>query len=226
MITNHQSNSMTNFWQNSNKFRVTITVCNAAKSNNDLEKSSSSEQNTPITEQITPISQETLNYLKTHASEIIVPRSSILRPSDVSLILNAISQKFNISIDNAKIMLAIFFQQGGTARSCDGNTTITLYDVEYKLASIRAILKECKFPRSEKKLARSLNKEIYSICKTLNLPGNLANKIRRLFPEHKFNEGDDIYLSDFQANNEDVPSELRILIQKTFDTKPKPTKKK
>jgi hypothetical protein len=172
------------------------------------------------------ISKAALAELKAKSSEVIAPRSSTLRSEDVTTILNALQTKFNLSEDTVKIILAIFFQQGGTSRSCDGNTEISVYGTTYKLASIRAVLKDCKFPRSEKKLARSLSDEIFEICKVLKLKGNLSAKIRRENPDHTFTEDDDIWLSDFQSNNEKAPSSLRTLIQKDFKSKRSTTNRK
>lgn len=165
------------------------------------------------------LSNDAITELKTRTNEIVAPRSSTLRQQDVDTILTALAEKLSVPIDTVIIILAVFFQQGATARSCDGNTVITVYGIEYKLATIRATLKECKFPRTEKKLARSLCEDIYTTCNVLNLPGNLASKIRRLNPEHVFNDGDDIWLSDFQLNNKNIPNKLKAFIQNTFENK-------
>lgn len=171
------------------------------------------------------LSEDTIRKLHANEYEIIAPRSATLRDQDVTTILTALAERFKTDQDTVKIVLAVFFQQGGTARSCDGNTVITLNQIEYKLSAVRAVLKDCRFPRTEKKLARSLCDDIHIICSTLNLPGNLANKIRTNNPEVYLTGADEIWLSDFQAHNDKTPANLRKLITESFNTRTNRTKK-
>lgn len=118
--------------------------------------------------------------------------------------------------DQVKIIIAIHFQQGGTARSCDGNTTIYAFDQDIKLAIIRKALKLTGNKNSERKLARSLATYIHSVCEVLEIPGNLCNKIARLHPENTYSPSEEAWLSDFQADNKDCPPHLREYINETF----------
>jgi len=125
-------------------------------------------------------------------------------------------RKNPLNDDQVKIIIAIHFQQGGTARSCDGNTTIYAFDQDIKLATIRKALKLAGHKNSERKLARSLATYIHSVCEVLEIPGNLCNKIARLHPENTYSPSEEAWLSDFQADNKDCPPHLREHINKTF----------
>ena len=60
--------------------------------------------------------------------------------------------------------IAVFFQQGGTARSCDENMGIKLFEKSIKLAKIRKILKKNFCNRAERKLARTFANEIQKLA--------------------------------------------------------------
>ena len=113
-------------------------------------------------------------------------------------------------------MLALLFQQGGTARSCDGNMSILIFNQEFKLANIRKILKDCSCNKGERKLARSLANEIKEIALIMEIPGNLYNKIQKKDFLKNFTLEEKVWLSDFQVDNQNCPSELRTLILDTF----------
>ena len=91
----------------------------------------------------------------------MINKSAILQPGIVTDILKKIEKQHNLNTqEEAIVMLALLFQQGGTARSCDGNMTVTIFDQEFKLANIRKILKDCLYAKGEHKLARSLVNDI------------------------------------------------------------------
>jgi hypothetical protein len=121
-----------------------------------------------------------------------------------------------INTEQVKTILAVHFQQGATSRSCDGNTSINIFDQDYNLATIRKVLKQTGNKNSERKLARSLATYIHSVCEILEIPGNLYNKISRLNTESTFTTSEKAWLSDFQADNKDCPFKLRELINKSF----------
>jgi hypothetical protein len=104
------------------------------------------------------------------------------------------------------------FQSGGTNRSCDGNLQISIFGKDIKLANLRKILNECKLKANERKLARAIASEIAIISKEFKIPGNLAKKITRDFPERKFTMEELVWLSEFQVDNPECPEESRKLI--------------
>lgn len=85
-------------------------------------------------------------------------------------------------LSNASYIL----QQGGTARSCDGNMSITLFDKQFKLADLRKIMKQLSCNKAERKLARTLANKIHEISVILSLPANLYLKIQKKNLERKF----------------------------------------
>lgn len=115
--------------------------------------------------------------------------------------------------------MQFFFQQGGTARSCDSNMSIVLFEKTIKLAEIRKILKQQSCNKAEKKFARTFVNEIYEIAVTMEIPRNLYKKIQKNNLERKFSKEEKAWLSDFQAGNENCLGELRNLIIDTFKKK-------
>lgn len=167
----------------------------------------------------TILSEDFKKILECEKNNIITARSSKLQPRVVNEILKKIIENFKLNSDEEAItVLAVLFQQGGTARGCDGNMNIHIFNQDIKLSQIRKILKENSCNRGERKLARSLANDIYTICKYLELPGNLYNKIQKKDLSREFDIEEKAWLSDFQSDNEDCPAEFRELILDTFKT--------
>ena len=125
------------------------------------------------------ISETLKNKLENEKKFYVTNRSSVLQPGIVTDILKKIEKQHNLNTQEEAIaVLALLFQQGGTARSCDGNMAVKIFDQEFKLANIRKILKNCSCAKGERKLARSLANEIKEIALIMELPGNLYNKIQ------------------------------------------------
>lgn len=124
-----------------------------------------------------------------------------------------------LTIEETLGIVAVHFQQGGTAKSCNHNTSVQLFDRTVKLSEIRAVLKTNQENGGERKLARTFATDIFTICSALEIPGNLHNKIRRIHPDTTFTETETYWLSDFQADNEDCPANLRKLINSSFPVK-------
>lgn len=166
------------------------------------------------------ISEILKNQLENEKNFYVTNRSSRLQPGIVTDILKKIQKQHNLNTqEEAIVVLALLFQQGGTARSCDGNMTVKIFNQTFKLANIRKILKDCSCAKGERKLARSLANEIKEIALIMELPGNLYNKIqnKNLFKDFTIEEK--VWLSDFQSDNENCPAELRALIFETFKKK-------
>jgi hypothetical protein len=156
----------------------------------------------------------------------VASRTSKLQRGTAELLLEKIQEE--LKLDNrseALAVIAILFQQGGTARSCDGNMSITIFGKECKLADIRRVLSRNSCRKAERKLARTLADEIQEVCLVMEIPGNLSLKIQKTNLDRTFTIEEKVWLSDFQADNEKCPSELRKLIAETFK-KPDGNKKK
>lgn len=163
------------------------------------------------------ISTEFKKKLEQEKNNYVMARSAILQPGVVADILKNIQEQYKLaSPEEAKAILALLFQQGGTARSCDGNMSVTIFGAEIKLSNIRKILKQNSCNRGERKLARSLANDLYAISLILELPGNLYNKIQKKDVSRNFTIDQKVWLSDYQSDNEDCPAELRNLILETF----------
>jgi len=163
------------------------------------------------------VSENLKNKLQIEKNNYVTTRSSRLQFGVVDKILTKIKENFKLeNNEEAASILAILFQQGGTARSCDGNMSIRIFDQDIKLAQIRKILKENSCNKGERRLARSLADTIQEVCLIMEIPGNLYNKIQKKDLKRTFTMEEKVWLSDFQSDNENCPAELRKLILQTF----------
>ena len=166
--------------------------------------------------------------LEQEKSNLIVPRRSEIPSESLPNLFETIQKEFGLASHlQALTAVSILFQQGGTARSCDGNMEISVYGKQLKLSKLRKIIKDAGYKQGERKLARAVATPIYKVCLELNLPGNLYQKIQRRYPEKTFILSDRVWLSDFQSLNEDAPPEIRTLILESFKkaVSPPPLKK-
>ena len=155
-------------------------------------------------------------FFKIHSEKqnICLSRANYLSPILVQDILNQMQEDFGFESNwYAIAVLTVFFQYGGTSRSCSGNLTIKMFDRVIKFSSIRHILKMKRCIKGERKLARSLATPIFEIANILEIPGNLYYKIQRKYPHQKFTMQEKVWLSDFQSLNLHCEDRLRILIQ-------------
>jgi hypothetical protein len=163
------------------------------------------------------INKDLKKKLLSEKNTYVAARTSKLQKGTAEKILKRIQEQFELNgSDESLTIIAILFQQGGTARSCDGNMSITVFDKEFKLADIRKILKQMSCNKAERKLARTLASEIREIALILEIPGNLYSKIQKNDLTKTFTIEEKTWLSDFQSDNEDCPVELRSLIIETF----------
>lgn len=164
-----------------------------------------------------PLDERIKQTIIAQKKNYVAARSSKLQPGIAEKIVTDLAQKFNLEEpQHAIAILAMLFQQGGTARSCDGNMSVIFMDVTVKLTDVRKILKENSCNKSERKLARTLANEIHEIASILEIPGNLYQKIQKQNLNTVFNTEQKIWLSDFQSDNENCPIELRKFILETF----------
>lgn len=171
-------------------------------------------------ENTSSISENVKKLLLVEKKNYVAARSSTLQDGVVEKILKDLQTNHQLD-DPEKVIaiLAMLFQQGGTARSCDGNMSVTLFDITAKLADVRKVLKTNSCNKAERKLARSIADKIFEVAKIMDIPGNLYVKIQKQNLERAFTDEEKIWLSDFQADNENCPIALRKLIQETFKKK-------
>jgi hypothetical protein len=175
------------------------------------------EKNTNHNLIATIVNEDLKKKLHIEKNVYVTARTSKLQRKTAEKIIERTKENLQLnSREEALAVIAILLQQGGTARSCDGNMTITLFDKEIKLADLRKTLKQMSCNKAERKLARTLANEIYEIALIMELPGNLYLKIQKENLERKFTVEEKIWLSDFQSENENCPVELRTLITETF----------
>lgn len=171
-------------------------------------------------------SPEFMNSLKKEKKTFVPSRASKLPEGKVDTILETIMKEFTFTREQAVAALAVLFQQGGTARGCDGNMSTEIFGKIIKLADVRKILKQHSCNKSERKLARALATEIYSISLVMEINGNLYSKIQKTNLETNYTLEEKVWLSDFQSDNPDCPIRMRTLIQETFQRKSEKKNKK
>lgn len=159
-----------------------------------------------------------LQKLKTSEDyrKMIIPRSFKLTQDQTDQVVGKFAENQELSWNQAMVVIALLFQSGGTNRSCDGNLQVKIFNKDIKLANLRKALNECKLKGNERKLARSLATQIAEISIKLSIPGNLAKKISREYPERKFAMEELVWLSEFQVDNPSCPEESRKLISDCF----------
>ena len=183
--------------------------------------------NTNYTNTETLVTHELKKKLQIEKNVYVAARSSKLQIGTAEKIISRLQEHFKLTTPaEALAIIAVLLQQGGTARSCDGNMSTTLFDQEVKLADLRRILKQLSCNKAERKLARTLADQIHEISAIMELPGNLYLKIKKSYPDKDFNMQERAWLSDFQSDNENCPAELRILILETFRKSQPKSKKK
>lgn len=147
----------------------------------------------------------------------IAGRTSKLTKQPAETILNKLLELKKLKERYEGIaILTLLFHQGGTARSCDGNLSVTIFDTNTKLAELRKIMKVENCNKSERKLARYFADEIHEVASLMEIPGNLYSKIQRLEPEKVFSVEEKAWLSDFQSDNPNCPAAIRKIIHSTF----------
>jgi hypothetical protein len=193
---------------------------NVSPTSTETEKSVDSQ---PLSKQDTSDKNEDkdlVEFLKTlKKEELVLPRSNNLTEVQVKQCLETFSNQQKLNLNQSQTAIAVLLQAGGTAKSCDGNLSVSLFGQTIKLAYLRKALAECKCKGNERKLAKYLATKIAIISKTLEIPGNLAKKITRMHPERPFTIEETVWLSDFQVDNKDCPEILRKFITESFEAR-------
>jgi hypothetical protein len=163
------------------------------------------------------ISDSLIEKLIKNKETLTLANSNTISRSITEKILLDIQQKYNLeNVEDALVIIAIFAQKGATSSKCSGNMTYTYDAIEYKLADIRKIFAKNNSKNGIRKFARTYGEKFYDICKILDIPGNMYQKVRRLHPNSNISEQDKYWVSDFQAYNDNAPMEIRNLIIKSF----------
>jgi hypothetical protein len=172
----------------------------------------------------TELPEEFMQRLKESKDSLKIPRSDVLSRNTADQILEDIKTEYNLETTyDSLAVLTVFAQQGATAKNCDGNMEIGLFNIKFKLSTIRKIFANNSAKNGIRKFARTYAGKINLIAQTYRIHGNLASKIRKANPNRQFTTEELVFLSDFQCNNPNVPSDLRKLILESFKTPGKNT---
>ena len=155
--------------------------------------------------------------LKQEKQAMTYSRSNTIGESQTKAIVTSFQKRYDMPTElHAKAVIAVLFQQGGTSRSCDGNMAITIFGKEIKLAGLRKCLQDNNCAKQERKLARSLASELFEMSREMGLIGNQYRKIQREKQERVYTDLEKAWLSDFQCDNLNCPTDLRLLITESF----------
>lgn len=166
------------------------------------------------------IEQQEIDNLYKDAAEISLSRSDIMSDNKCDQLLDALQKELDLaSKHQALLIIALLCQNGGCAKACSGNMSITIFNREFKLASVRQVFSKNGEKHGLRKFARTNCHAIGKLCEAKFIPGHLTRKINRMFPDERFSKHDRVYLSDFHAENPAVDMRLRKLINESFKQK-------
>lgn len=158
--------------------------------------------------------EKTLEEMK---STVELPRSNVLSTSTSDAIIEHYKNVTKLkTTEDTFTVIAIFAQQGATARSCDGNMSIKIKEQTFKLSELRKTFSINKCKNGIRKFARTHATEIHFICSKLQIPGNLYNKLQKRQPNLNITAEESYWMSDFQAYNPDCPKDIRDKIIQSF----------
>ena len=161
------------------------------------------------------LSQENINRLRENKHTLDLPNSRFMSLNKCNLILETVSQEFELTEFDSMTLLAIFAQIGGTTASCDGNRAHSYLGKNFKLSQIRKIFAKCGAKNQFRKFARTNGALIQAICSQLEIEGNMYQKIINLNLSNN-PEKYKYWLSDFQAYTQEAPEEATRLIISAF----------
>ena len=94
----------------------------------------------------------------------VVPGTLTLNSSQTEKVVDAIMDEAGLdSTEQALTLLAILFQEGGTARECDGKLKAEVQGKKLRFQTVRDYMRDFGLPRMERRLARSLATPIYEV---------------------------------------------------------------
>jgi hypothetical protein len=135
--------------------------------------------------------------------------------------LGLIREQFNLPDNNyALIALCILLQKGGCNANKTTNIVIILENKNIDSKTVNKIIRDTCKNFTPRALARQLGKEIFEIAKLHQIPGNLALKLQRTYPDawNRITNPEKTYwASDFQVNTDGCPPEMANLIQTNYE---------
>ena len=131
--------------------------------------------------------------------------------ADVSTkLINILAKQLSCSADTAFVILSLICQKGGTAKRAQGNIFTIVDGLRVDLNTIRELIKKHNLNITIRQWARTNATNIYIVCETHSVRGDLAKKLSRNRPD--LQESDLIWMSNFQMDNPDCPENVRRLL--------------
>jgi hypothetical protein len=131
------------------------------------------------------------------------------------ILIKKVAEALGTSDQTAFVLICIICQKGGTAKKAQGNIYAVVNGKRLDLETLRKLMKTIGFDSTLRQWARTYCKQIFSICKIYDIPGDLAKKLGRSSDD--LQADDLIYLSNFQMDNEDCPRRVKELLMKHYN---------
>jgi hypothetical protein len=159
-------------------------------------------------------------------NEALEKTSSVETESNQALVSNETGSKFiqavsestkgKLDFASSMIAISIICQKGGTSKFAQGDIYASVNGYKLTLKDLRDVIKEKGFKFTLRQFARTYATPIHKVSSRYGIIGDLAKILSR---KDKSLSQDDLYwLSNFQMDNENCPTNLRELIMDHFST--------
>ena len=115
------------------------------------------------------------------------------------------------------IAIAIILQRGGTARGASANIYAKVDEKVLSLSDLRKVIQKINWKYTLRQLARTKATFIKTVASHHEIPGDLAQKMKRNHPNLSLEES--FWMSNFQMDNPECPSNVRELLIQHYKEK-------
>lgn len=122
-------------------------------------------------------------------------------------IIDKITEKYNLTIDQTFIVLTGLLQRGGTNKGAGSNTKFSLNTINFSAQDLQNIINSVSKNSTNRQFARAMSNEIADVALILGIEGDLANQMRFEYPDLTLTEA--VWCSNFQTTNKRCPDRVR-----------------
>ena len=136
--------------------------------------------------------------------------------SSVINIVQEVAFEANCTMEQAYKGTIIILNQGGTSPRAQKSIFAKVGTVKITLDMVTKSLRKIEGNNATlRKLARSFGTKAFEVFKEMNIKGNLANKLLQY--DRSLTEDELYWAADFQSNNPDCPSKVKLLLYKYYE---------
>lgn len=159
---------------------------------------------------VNDIQKDKNNYtVDTESNQAMVSNKDGLR------LIQLTATEHKMSSQQALIAIAIICQKGGTSKNANGDIYARVDNIKLTLADLRNLRKNYGLRFTMRQWARTYGTQIYKVCETYSIPGDLAKILAR--KDNTLSDEDLIWCSNFQMDNINCPETVREKIKEHFD---------